>query len=106
MALNQDLDAAIVGFKAYAAATTVTDPDGTVRPMTELEALGVASVRLARRYANQNGQVERDTLAAACNRLQTRIFNLDRATQVAEQQNIAQNATAIQAAVNAANIAD
>jgi hypothetical protein len=106
MALNQDLDAVIVSLKAYAAANTVTEADGTVRAMTEHEALGIAAVRLARRYANQNAGIERDSLAAACARLQSRIFNLDRATQVAEQQNIAQNATAIQAAVNAANIAD
>lgn len=91
MALNDDIDTVIAGLPAHASSNAIT----------ELEALQVAAVRLAKRYAKQKSLPERDVLAHLIGRLQSRAVALADAQFRAEAQVVAANSTAVATALAA-----
>jgi hypothetical protein len=106
MSLNSDVDLVIDAAKAFALANTVDDGQGGQRPMTEVEALSVAAVKLVKRYAAQGALVELPVLEAVAQKLLKRINAFVTVKVATEAALITSNEAAITAALNNTNPAE
>jgi hypothetical protein len=98
--LNGIINLLITTAKDFAATNTVTENNIT-RPMTEIEAVTLAGVRMIKLYSSYENLNERDILAALINRAQDRLYAMDRALEVAKNQVAQSNTEAVTEAFNA-----
>lgn len=98
--LNGTISSLITTVKEFAVTNTVTENNVT-RPMTEVEAVTLAGVRMIKLYSSQENLNERDILAALINRAQDRLYAMDRALETAKNEIAERNTAAVTEAFNA-----